>query len=116
MSATITGAHRKITYKPGLNNVWVQLPKFWVGYVYALCGIPPERVEIDMDEYGKLTIKPDFKLEGKEVEEKRKAAITEGHGGEAEEWLRAHGLWNSGIITSKKGRPVEKQKAPSKES
>ena len=60
MSATFTGAKRKVLYKPGLNNTWIQIPKFWAGYVGALHnGAFPERVSIDMDEQGVLTITPD---------------------------------------------------------
>ena len=59
MSATFTGAKRKVLYKPGLNNTWIQIPKFWAGYIGALRGAFPTRVNIDMDEFGVLTITPD---------------------------------------------------------
>ena len=59
MSATFTGAKRKVLYKPGLNNTWIQIPKFWAGYIGALRGAFPTRVNIDMNEQGVLTITPD---------------------------------------------------------
>ena len=59
MSATFTGAKRKVLYKPGLNNTWIQIPKFWAGYIGALRGAFPTRVNIGMDEFGVLTITPD---------------------------------------------------------
>lgn len=114
MPATITGAKRHIIYKPGLNNVWIQLHRFWVGYVFARCGTPPARISMDMDEQGMLTITPDFELEGEEIAEKRKAAMLEGHNGEAEVWLRAHGLWQSDEIKHKRGRPVERRIVPNR--
>jgi hypothetical protein len=59
VSATFTGAKRKVIYKSGLNNTWIQIPKFWAGYVGALHDAFPTRVNIDMDESGVLTITPD---------------------------------------------------------
>ena len=113
MSAKITGAHRKIIYEPGLNNAWVQLHKYWVGYVYALCGTPPGHVVMEMDEYGVLTLTPDFSHEGEEIETKRKEAIAEAielnknrnpRPGKAETWLREHKLWNTDMVKCKQGR------------
>jgi len=117
MSATITDAHRKIIYEPGINNAWVQLHKFWVGYVYAICGAPPEHITMDMDENGVLTLTPDFEHEGKEIANKRKAAIIEGHNGPAEAWLRAHKLWGTDIVKCKqgRGRPSTRHKIAVKE-
>ena len=61
MSATVTGVKRKIIYKPGFNNAWVQIPKFFVVYIMALHGsVAPEKVNIDMDEQGVLTITPEY--------------------------------------------------------
>lgn len=59
MSATFSGVKRKVIYKRGLNNTWIQIPKFWAGYVSALTGFFPEEVNIDMDENGVLTITPE---------------------------------------------------------
>ena len=59
MSATFSGVKRKVIYKRGLNNTWIQIPKFWAGYVSALTGSFPEEVNIDMDENGVLTITPE---------------------------------------------------------
>lgn len=59
MTATLEGIKKRIVYKPGRNNVWLQLPDFWAGYVMALWnGIAPSHVNIDMDEQGVLTITP----------------------------------------------------------
>lgn len=115
MTATFTGAKRKIIYQPGQNNTWVQIPKLWSGYIFAMCGIPPARVDISMDEYGMLTIKPDFELEGLEIAQQRQNAIMQGHNGEAETWLREHGKWQSEDIITKRGRPTTKRKKPIEE-
>lgn len=106
MTASFSGVKRKIIYQSGLNNTWVQLPKFWSGYIFALCGTPPSRVTIDMDEQGILTIKPDFELEGIEIAAKRQAAILLDEA--AESWLRERGLWQTEIV--KKCKPTKKIK------
>jgi len=70
MAATLENIKKRIVYKPGRNNVWLQLPDFWVGYVMALWdGVAPRHVSIDMDKQGVLTITP-IKEENANAEQK----------------------------------------------
>lgn len=66
MSATFTGAHRRIIYRSGTNNAWIQIPRFWAGYVTGLFNAAPRKVNIDMDEQGILTIRPIYGEEAKD--------------------------------------------------
>jgi hypothetical protein len=64
MVASFKGAVRKVKLRGGNKDSYVPVPSYWADYVYVIYGKREvDRVSIDMDEHGTLTITPCWKVE-----------------------------------------------------